>query len=524
MRKGKRIAALIMALVLLGLTGCGKTNTEETSAVETAEPAQATYTVVPDSVRKTETVYVNLDNNGKTQSISVTDWLHTDAGEVAAPDRSDLQNITDIKGGIRPVQNGNDLVWHMPSTDLYYRGTSDKKLPVEFAVTYKLDGKKVSAETIAGKSGKVEIDVKMKNTYKKDGVCLPVIAAGLMVLPEGVFSGVTVKNGIAVGDGAKEIVIGLGLPGMAESLHLTDGAKLGNIEIGDSFTITAEADGFALDNLYFAVLPVCSMDLDTLIPGSEAEAAQFFDQIQNVLQTIGSFDAQSLMEAMSGQKLEQLGSMMQEAFDMYNRNAVLLDVLQKYMTQENMQNIETLLTALSDPKTTELLDKLNNPLLRRSLSGLPEVLSSLEALSPVMESLQQDLADPQVKAAIDDLPQTLETLAKLKTALDENKQLLELVGRLADSDALPALTSLLQEGDTKTMLSDLTQNADDLLPRLQDYIELGKSYDLYTDAADGAETSLLFIYMTPSLRVASKTDDTQTTTQPQPWYKKIFSK
>ena len=523
MRKGKRMAAGWLAVLLLGMTACGKAETPDTSAVETVEPAQAQYVAAPQTVRKTETVYVNLDNNGKTQSISVTDWLHTDAGEVATPDRSDLAGITDIKGNVRPVQNGSDLVWHMAGTDLYYRGTSDKKLPVEFAVTYKLDGKTVSAEAIAGKSGKVEIDVRMKNTCQKDGVYLPVIAAGLMVLPEGVFSGVTVKNGIAVGDGAKEIVIGLGLPGMAESLHLADGAKLGNVEIGDSFRITAEADNFALDNLYFAVLPVCSMDLDTLIPGSEAEAEQFFDQVQNVLQTIGSFDVSALMDALSGQKVEQLGQLMQEAAEMYNRNAVLLDVLQKYMTADNLQNIETLLTALSDPQTAELLDKLNNPLLRRTLSGLPEVLSSLEALSPVLESLQKDLADPQVKAAIDDLPKTLETLSKLKTTLDDNREILSLVGELAESDALPAVTSLLQSGDTKTMLSDLTQNADEMLPYLQKYVAFGKSYRVYTDAADDAQTSLLFIYMTPSLRAAARTDDTATTTQPQPWYKKIFS-
>ena len=214
---------------------------------------------------------------------------------------------------------------------------------------------------------------------------------------------------------------------------------------------------------------------------------------------------------------------MQEAAEMYNRNAVLLDVLQKYMTADNLQNIETLLTALSDPQTAELLDKLNNPLLRRTLSGLPEVLSSLEALSPVLESLQKDLADPQVKAAIDDLPQTLATLAKLKSTLDDNKEILSLVGELADSDALPAITSLLQSGDTKTMLSDLTQNADEMLPYLQKYVAFGKTYRVFTDAADDAQTSLLFIYMTPSLRAAAKTDDTAMTTQAAPWYKKIFS-
>ena len=216
--------------------------------------------------------------------------------------------------------------------------------------------------------------------------------------------------------------------------------------------------------------------------------------------------------------------MMQDAVGMYNRNAVLLDVMQKYLTEENLANISTLLTAMSDPKTAELLEKLNSPLLRRSLSGLPETLEALDALRPVIESLQKDMEDPRVKAAVDSLPQTLETLSELKTALDENRAMLDLVGELANSEALGAITSLLQSGETKTVLSDVTQNADEMLPYLQDYIALGQSYGLFTDAADDAETSLLFIYMTPSLRPASKGGDTLTTTQPQPWYKKIFTK
>ena len=523
MRNGKRIAALCMAAVMLTMTACGKAETTDVPAEETAQTQAVRYTASPENVRKAETVYVNLDNSGKMQSVSVTDWLHTDKGEVAVPDKSDLDNIIDIKGDQTPRRDGDGLIWDMRGTDLYYRGTSRKKLPVEFSIEYKLDGKTVSAKTIAGKSGNVEVTVRMKNTYEKDGTYLPVIGAGMMILPEGVFSGVSVRGGISVGDGAKQIVVGMGLPGMADSLHLADGAKLGNIEIGDSFTVTAEADGFALDNLYFIVLPVCVMDLDALIPGSEEEAEKFFDQIRNVLQTIGSLDASQLVDALSGQKVEQIGSMMQEAVKMYEQNAALLDVLDKYMTQENLDNIESLLTAVQDPETAELLEKLDNPLLKRTLKGLPDVLESVQALLPVIESLQKDMEDPKVKAAVDALPQTLETLSEMKTLLDENSALLKMVADLADSDALTAVMPLVQSNDSKTVLSDLTENADELLPYLQSYIDLGKSYTMYSDAADDAETSLLFIYMTPSLRAAPKADDSVTTTAAQPWYKKLFS-
>lgn len=524
MRNPKRIAAFLLACALLcGAASCGKTETPAEPAAETAETVQQTYAAAPASVRKSETVYVNLNNAGKVQTVSVTDWLHTDKGEVAVADKTDLQNVADIKGAVKPVQTGDYLTWHMPTTDLYYKGTSDKKLPVEFTIEYRLDGRKMSAERIAGKSGKAEIHVQMKNTCEKDGTYLPVLAAGLLMLPEGVFSGVQVQNGICVGDGAKQIVVGAGLPGMAESLHLKEDAKLGSIEISDSFTVTADTESFSLDNLYFAVLPLCSMDVATLIPGSNEEAAQFLRQVETLLKAVGDLDLDKLLDAMSGEKMTELASMLTEAAALYNRNEALLQVLSKYMTAENLDNIGKLLTALRDPATADMLEKLNNPLLRPLLSGMPELLETIEALTPTLNGLQEDLKDPKVKEALDAMPETLETLSALKQELEQNADLWNLLNSLTNENVLSALQAFSDSADAQTMMTELAQNADALLPDLQKYVAFGKEYGLYTDAADGMDISLVFIYMTPSLHPAPE-QTTVPATEAPPWYKKIFSR
>ena len=524
MRKTTRITALLLAAALLfGAASCGKTEPPTEPAAETVESVQQTYSAAPASVRKSETVYVNLTNAGKVQTVSVTDWLHTDKGEVAVADKTDLQNVADIKGAVTPVQSGEYITWHMPTTDLYYKGTSDKKLPVEFTIEYRLDGKKISAEKIAGKSGKAEITVQMKNTCEKDGTYLPVLAAGLLMLPEGAFSGVQVKNGLCVGDGAKQIVVGAGLPGMAESLHLKDNAKLGSIEISDSFTVTADTESFSLDNLYFAVLPLCSVDVATLIPGSNEEAAQFLRQIEALLKAVGDLDLDRLLDVLSGEKLTELAGMLTEAVALYNKNEALLQVLGKYMTPENLDNISKLLTALQDPATADMLEKLNNPLLRPLLSGMPELLESIEALTPTLNGLQEDLKDPKVKAALDAMPETLKALSALKDALDNNSEVLNLLNGLASENVLSALQAFSDSADAQTLMLDLAENADALLPDLQKYVAFGKEYGLFTDAADGMDLSLVFIYMTPSLHHAP-VQTTENTTEPLPWYKQIFTK
>lgn len=524
MRKLTRITATVLAFaVLFGAASCGKTEPQTVPTTETVETTPVTYSAAPASVRKSETVYINLNNAGAVQNVSVTDWLHTDKGEVAVADKTNLKNIGDIKGAVTPVQSGDYLTWHMPTTDLYYKGTSDKKPPVEFSIEYRLDGKKIAPEKIAGKGGKVEIRVQMKNTCKQNGAYLPVVAAGLMMLPEGVFTGVKVKNGLCIGDGAKQIVVGAGLPGMTDSLHLREHAKLGSIEIADSFTVTAETESFSLGNLYFAVLPLCSLDLATLIPGSNEEAAQFLSQVEGLLKAVGDLDVDKLLGALNGEKVTELASMLSQAVSLYNKNEALLQVMEKYMTAENLENIGKLLAALQDPATADMLDKLNSPLLRPLLSGMPELLESIEALTPVLNGLQADLDDPKVKKALDDMPETLQTLSSLKETLDKNSELMNLLNGMASENVLSALQAFSDSADAQTLLMDLAENADALLPDLQKYVAFGKAYGLFTDAADGMDLSLLFIYMTPSLHPAP-VPAAEPVTEAPPWYKKIFMK
>ena len=48
-------------------------------------------------------------------------------------------------------------IWDAQSGDVFYKGTSTKDLPVGVSVSYQLDGADISAEDLAGKSGKVTI-------------------------------------------------------------------------------------------------------------------------------------------------------------------------------------------------------------------------------------------------------------------------------------------------------------------------------------------------------------------------------
>ena len=165
----KSALCLTLAASILTMGACKSTgdNGDTTSASGDEQAAPVYYTDVPGSVKKSETVYVNMDNRGDVKDITVTDWLHTDKGQVKVSDSSSLKNITNVKSNIKPVSENGGITWHMDTTDLYYSGKSNKELPVKINIKYFLDGKEMSAKKISGKSGKVEIKISVENNLYK---------------------------------------------------------------------------------------------------------------------------------------------------------------------------------------------------------------------------------------------------------------------------------------------------------------------------------------------------------------------
>ena len=108
---------------------------------------------------KEETVYVNMDASGNVEKITVSDWLKNNSQSAELSDSSSLSDIKNVKGDETFTQDGEKLTWQADGSDIYYQGTTDKELPVTVKLTYYLDGKEISPEDLAGKSGKVKITI-----------------------------------------------------------------------------------------------------------------------------------------------------------------------------------------------------------------------------------------------------------------------------------------------------------------------------------------------------------------------------
>ena len=180
------------------------------------------------SVSKEETVYVNADASGNPQEITVSNWLKNAGSESNVEDQSDLTNIKNVKGDETFSENGDSLTWNTDGSDIYYQGQSNKDLPVSVKFTYLLDGQEMQPQDLVGKSGHLQIKIQYTNNEKKsakvDGknetIYSPFVMLTAMILPDDTFSNVTIDNGKVISDGSRNIVVGVGMPGLKDSLKL----------------------------------------------------------------------------------------------------------------------------------------------------------------------------------------------------------------------------------------------------------------------------------------------------------------
>lgn len=541
--KAKRIIALLLAAMMLLCTACsGKGDDTTTTNDGQDEYIQPSYDTAAGSVTKTETVYVNLKANGDVSKVSVSDWLHTDKNEVYVDDMSDLENITNVKSKVTPVTDGEKLRWNMPDTDLYYSGTTDRELPIYVQLKYYLDGQEIKPEDLAGKSGEVKIDVKMINNASKDGfvngkkhkVYLPMLVVGGMILPEGTFSGVTVKNGQSIGDGSKEIVVFTGMPGFSESLGFSekDLGDLGGLVIGSEASVTATVENFSLGNLYFAALPIASLNLDIAAPETVDDLKSTLAALKTFQNALNKIDPDKLLYSMitDKDKVTTLMNTLTKTIEVYKKNQNLVKMLGKYATPENAEAIKTLLESLNDPDVQNALKILADPTVQKLFNKLPGIMEGFEAVSPLLNEMQADLAKPEVKAELDNLPETMKTLSEISDTLNANSKEINAIVALLSDDGTDMVNTLLESIDLDDFkgLGDkygsLVSDGDVLVALAQEWLNYGKDYGLFTKSAEGMKTSLAFILTTESISAPVEANTDTETTEAQPWYKKIFSK
>lgn len=234
--------------------GAETTEAEEVSEDDSLEDELlGKVSVSKKDMDKEETVYFITDASGNVDKTIVSDHLYNRDGKDTIEDVSSLSDIENVKGDEEFTQDGDKLQWKADGNDIYYQGTTNAEAPVSQKVTYYLDGKEISPEELAGKSGKVTIHFDYTNNTsctetvngEKVTVSVPFAAITGLVLDDS-FSNIEVTNGDVKENNGSNIVLGYALPGLSDSLDVEDSDFTDDVTIPDYFEVTADVEDFSL--------------------------------------------------------------------------------------------------------------------------------------------------------------------------------------------------------------------------------------------------------------------------------------
>lgn len=272
----KTIPILLSAALLLSACGQAAGTAEATSAdapaavTETTAQTSAPKTT-PGGVDKAETVYAKADADGTVTETTVEAVLKARDGATI----EDVAALRDIinKEGDEAYTTGADnaLTWENSGNAITYEGKSDAALPVTTRVTYYLNGVETAPADLAGQSGRVRIRFDYTNhtreTVTVDGqeytVCVPFTAITAVILDGDKFSNIETDNGKVMELDGTTAVLGTAMPGLADSLRLTEFEPLEDTEIPSYFEVSADVTDFSLDFTATILTPSALDDLDT---------------------------------------------------------------------------------------------------------------------------------------------------------------------------------------------------------------------------------------------------------------------
>lgn len=234
---------------------------------------------------KEEVVYGLLNLDGSIDNLYVVNSFNggsiTDYGRY-----SDIRNLTSSE---KLSQKGDQITINTKAEKFYYQGTLDQKeLPWDTTIQYFLNGKEISGKELAGKSGKLKINVSVKQNNKVNSTLFDNYGLQIALsLDNKLCTNIKTENATVAEAGSKKQLAYTVLPGE-----------------GTDITVTADVRDFEMDPI--------TINGIKLSFGITVDDAEFSGQISELTDAIKGLD-DGAGELLNG--VNQLSSGMQKYMD-----------------------------------------------------------------------------------------------------------------------------------------------------------------------------------------------------------------
>lgn len=329
------------------------TNTTEQTTAESASPA---------AYEKYESVYARLSADGTASDAYVVNHFSVDKAVPIV----DYGNYTSVKNltNLDALTDENGKVMLDPEQgEFYYQGTLENpQLPWLFSITYKLDGQTISAEELAGKSGKLEIHFTATKNPNADASFYDNYVNQIsLTLDSDKAKNIKAAGATAADAGASRQLTFTMLPG-------TDG----------DYTITADVTDFSMSGFSIAAVPY-SMDIDT----DQFNMDDFTDQLDELTDAVDKLSSGTADLASGTVDLANgVGDLQDGGYSLLDGSAKIQDGL-----KEISGNSGTIVDASA--KIRDALNTISSQLGSADFSGLSSLKQLPDGLNQLAGALDQ---------------------------------------------------------------------------------------------------------------------------------------
>lgn len=383
--------------------------------------APATAYAAEDATEKEEVVYATLDGSGKVEDVNVVNSF-TSADIVDYGDYETVKNLTTTD----PIDvTGERISFHTDADKIYYQGElKSTDIPWDIDIRYYLDGIEYQAEELGGKSGTLEIRIKVtQNENCSESFWNGYALQASLSLDTNLCKNIEADEAMIANVGSDKQLSYIILPGK-----------------GADLSITADAMDFEMDAISINAIKL-SLDFDF----DSGELADKIGEVQDAVEELNDG---------AGELDDGAGELESGTNDLYDGSVTLKDGAAELRDgtaalDEGIDTIEAALNTLNKQSgnltggSKEVLKALRT--IQNSLSGLKTTSDDLSALSN---------ASAQIQSGIDGLTTLLSKMDTSGADLNENEALIKELNTALQSGELTSEQAELYKRLITTLTTD----------------------------------------------------------------------
>ena len=269
--------------------------------------------------------------------------------------------------------------------------------------------------------------------------------------------------------------------------------------------------------------------LNTIIPGAEAagDVMGLASKVKGLLESVQSFDEKMRKEFGSSYSLKLMNAAefsrdnaqdIRELRDLKREHDETIRKAKRLIKNENdmhyyqywagrgkemkadMDDNEENIQILKD-----MLKEYEDPRVRNFKFMIPTLLTDMDEVRPIVESLNSILEEPLYDVSLNKSPETLTTLIKMKNDLEENKEITDTLTLAIRDDMVKTardIIDIMDRYDKENKLPDVKtkiEDVNDLIEKKDALDEISKNYSIFSSADAQMDSGVQFIFKTSEI-------------------------